>query len=499
MDEKVVFDNTSGGAGTGSETQPPGGAGSVPPPQQPPPSQVPPEVIPPQPLQPPPPPPPPSSGLPKKYVIAAIGGVVLLLFFIIFLLIPKKQTLKDVNLVWWGLWEDERVMQPIIADYQKEHPNVHITYIKKTPQGYRDALTLRIKNGSNNAPDIFRFHNTWLPMLLSAGIIAPLSSDVITPQEFNKNYYPVMQTDLVRNGGIYGIPLSADTLALFINTKLLKEAGLTPPDNWERFITTAKKLTKKDPDTQKIKVAGAALGLYDNITHAPDVISLLFAVQGVDLQKMKDTDKEVGALSYYINNFGKKEKDNVWDETLDPSKVAFAEGKLAMYFGYSWDVFDIQERNKDLVFEIYPVPSNYQKDNTIASYWVEGVSAKSSNQKEALEFMHYLAQKDTSQKFYSEASKVRDFGEPYARVDLVDTLKDNKMVYPFVSQLKNAKSTIFSSNTWDGDTGMNSRANVYLGNAVKNILDDASSADTEVQKLNDGIAQILGDYGVQQQ
>jgi ABC-type glycerol-3-phosphate transport system substrate-binding protein len=480
MDEKVVFDNTSSGAGSSSVGQPP----------------PPPEVAPPQPLQ---PPPPVSGGMPKNLLIAGVVGVVLLLAFLIFLFIPKKQSLKDVNLVWWGLWEDERIMQPLITDYEKQHPNVHIKYIKKTPQDYRDTLTLRIKNGSGNAPDIFRYHNTWLPMLLSAGIIAPLSSDVITPEEFKKDYYPVMQADLVRNGGIYGIPLSGDTLALFINTQIFKDAGMNAPANWENFITTAKKLTKKDPDTQKIKVAGAALGLYDNITHAPDIISLLFAQQGVDLQGLKDNDKEMGALRYYINNFGRKDKENVWDETLANSKLAFAEGKLAMYFGYSWDVFDIQEKNQNLAFGIYPVPANYQRNNSIASYWVEGVSSKSPNQKEALAFMHYLAQKETEEKFYTEAAKVRDFGEPYARVDLADTLKDNKIVYPFVSQLKDAKSTIFSSSTWDGETGMNSKANVYLGKAVKTILDDASSADTAVQTLNDGVAQILGDYGIQQQ
>ena len=44
-----------------------------------------------------------------------------------------------------------------------------------------------------------------------------------------KNYYPVANTDLIKNGAIYGIPLEVDTLELYVNTDLFKSAGLTVP------------------------------------------------------------------------------------------------------------------------------------------------------------------------------------------------------------------------------------------------------------------------------
>jgi ABC-type glycerol-3-phosphate transport system substrate-binding protein len=490
-DGNVIFDNSQpDGAAQNLPAQPAGD-------QQAPLPEAASEIAP-EPLQ--PPPPPPSAGPSKKIIIIGAIALVLVLLVLIFVFIPKRTEVRNVKLVWWGLWEDSRVMQPLIVDYRKTHPNIQIDYIKQTPQEYRERLIARIKNGSN-APDIFRFHNTWVPMLTE--VLLPLSSDVISPEEFKKNYYPVMQTDLVRNGAIYGIPMGADSLALFVNTTLLKKAGVEPPKNWEHdFIITAQKLTQRD-ENGKIKVAGAALGTYSpptgNITHASDIISLLFAQQGVDMQNFNNPDKEQGALSYYIN-FALPDKANgVWDSTLDESMLAFAEGKLAMYFGYSWDVFDIKNLNSSLNFEVHPVPSLLNRKITIASYWVEGVSSKSPNQKEALEFMHYLAQKETAQKFYNETAKVRAFGEPYARVDLAETLKDNPLAYPFVSQLPNAKSTIFSGRTWDGETGMNTRANGYLANTITAIRDDVSGMDTEIEKLNSGLSQIFADYGIQQQ
>jgi multiple sugar transport system substrate-binding protein len=134
---------------------------------------------------------------------------------------------------------------------------------------------------------------------------------------------------------------------------------------------------------------------------------------------------------------------------------------------------------------------------TIASYWVEGVSAKSTHQREALLFMHYLAQKETAQKFYTEAAKTRAFGEPYARTDLADTLKENELVYPFVSQLKNATSSYLVSDTHDGEGGLNSASTIYLGNAINAMVIDGTSTSSVLDTLTQGLAQTLSKYGIQ--
>lgn len=429
-----------------------------------------------------------SSGSLKKLLIGIT--VIVLITILIVVFFPRAQDQK-VTIVWWGLWEDERVVEPIIADFERENPTIDVEYSKQDPKQYRERLITRANLGTG--PDIFRFHNTWYPML--SDILLPLPSDVISQEEFQKSFYPVMQSDLVHNGGIYGIPLGADTLALFVNTELLDAAGISVPTTWEDFVAAAKQLTVKD-EAGVIQTAGAALGTYGNINHASDIISLLFVQQGVDLNAISASQQdEIDALDFYTS-FAKSDA-NIWDSTLDQSLLAFAQGKLAMYFGYSWDIFTIQRLNKDLAFTVHPVPSLFDRNMTIASYWVEGVSAKSTHQSEALHFMRYLARKETAQQLYTEAAKTRSFGEPYARVDLAETLKDNKLVYPFVTQLQNAKSTIFSSDTTDGEGGLNTVSNVYLGNAINGIIVDGSSTVSVVEILNQGVAQALAKYGIQ--
>lgn len=440
-------------------------------------------------------PPPSHSGLIKKILIGV--GILIVIIFLIVLMIPKNQAPKEVTLEWWGLWEDTRATQAVIDEFEKENPTIKVKYVNSTPKQYLSRLRTRIQNGTG--PDVFRFHNSWLPMLTDT--LLPLSADVITLDEFKKTYPLPMQADLIQNGAIFGIPLEGDTLAMFANTELFDKAGIQVPSTWEDFMDTSRKLTVKDADTGKIKTAGAALGTFGNISHASDIVSMLLLQQGVDIKKITDTSpanqkKKIDALDFYAK-FAKGEQ-NVWDSTLDQSIIAFARGNLALYFGYSWDVFRIQQNNKSLQFKIYPVPGlQGGKNATIASYWVEGASAKGKNQREAYLFLKFLAKKETSQKLYAEQAKLRPFGEPYARKDLAETLKDNPLVYPFVSQLPYASSTYFAADTYDGEEGINTALNAYLNNAVTSIANSQQGTDTVVKAFDAGVSQVYQKYGIQ--
>lgn len=468
MDENTVFEGKAVLVDNQSPKPPPENV-SIPP-------------IPPQPIE--------SSSSPFPIILKVVIGIafIALIAFLIFnFLIPRffKSKSETVTLVYWGLWEDKQIMQPIISDFERLNPDIKIDYVKQDIKQYRERLTTRINSGTG--PDIFRFHNTWLPML--SAVLLPLPSDTIKKEDFLTWFYPVTQKDLVKNGAIYGVPLEIDTLALFINTDSFKAASLEAPKTWDEFSKTARSLTVKDESG--IKNAGVAMGTFDNITHAPDIISLLLVQNGADLKNLSGTSQSAAdALNFYAS-FAQGEE-RVWDEKLDPSILAFAKGNLSMYFGYSWDIFTIKAFNPNLNFAIYPVPHLPEREMTIASYWAEGVSAKSKYQKQALLFMKFLSRKETSQKLFYEQSKTRFFGEPYARVDLSESLKDNALVYPFVSQATNAVSSFFVSDTFDN--GLNSQMNGYLGNASRSILGN-TSPQSAVETLSAGVTQVLKQYG----
>ncbi len=422
-------------------------------------------------------------------IFLGLAVLVIIGFLIIKFLLPIFSSPKseNVTLTYWGLWEDQKAMQGIISEFEKENPNIKIEYSKQDAKQYRERLITRSNN--NTGPDIFRFHNTWYPML--SDLLVPVPTDVISSNDFKKTYYTVMHDDLIKNGAIYGIPLGIDTLALYINTDVFSTAGIADyPKTWEDFIEAARRLTVKD-ESGKIKTAGAAMGTFDNINHAPDIISLLFLQNGVNFLDINSTVEEAADALGFYTKFAQDEG-NIWDDTLDNSILAFAKENLVMCFGYSWDAFTIKAINPDLKYKVVPVPQLIAGKVAIASYWVEGVSQKSKHQKEALQFLKFLAKKETSEKLFTEQSKTRLYGEPYARLDLADKLKENELVFPFVQQGVIARSSYFVDSTHD--EGLNTKANEYLGIAVNSILKNTSS-DTAAETLVKGVSQVLQQYG----
>jgi len=400
---------------------------------------------------------------------------------------------KAVTLTYWGLWEEENVIKPLIDDYQKNHPNVTINYIKQSKIQYRERLQNVIDKGEG--PDLFRFHNTWLPMFKNS--LSPLPKSVMTVQEFQNTFYPVAYDNLFSNGNIYGLPLEVDTLALFYNEDLFQKGGATVPTTWNELRAVANSLTVKDADG-RIKISGIALGTAGNIEHFSDILGLMFMQNGTDLRKISSTFSKDGhnlgedTLKYYTNF---TLLDHVWDETMDNSIVAFAGGKVAMIIAPSWEIFEIKNLNSTLPFKIVPVPQIPEKNLNWATYWVEGVSAKSKNQEAAWDFLNYLVTKENLIKMYTLCANSRLFGEPYSRLDLAATLKSDVLVSPFITQTSNAASWYLASRTYDN--GINDQNIKYLEDAVNNVIRGGDVLKS-LQTVEQGFSQVLDRYQTSQ-
>lgn len=419
----------------------------------------------------------------NKKALLLIGGALLFLILIlsIFVFVVSKKA-GPVNITYWGLWEPEAVYQTVIADYKRLHPNVNITYSKRSPIGYRDSLNRAL--GQNGAPDIFRVHNSWMPMMKD--VLAPIPSDVYSASSFKTTFYPVAGDFYP-----YAIPLEIDTLGLFVNDDIFRSGGVDIPTIWDGdtgFMAIARKLTVRDGNG-RIKTSGAAMGTASNVDHWQEIMGLMMLQTGTNLSRNVNSAAAADALRYYSAFAG---SERIWDETLENSTLAFANGKVAMYFGPSWRYFDIKALNPNLNFHVVAVPQlvggatiNY------ASYWAEGVSAKSNNKTEAFAFLKFLSSKEQLEKLYAAESKVRGFGEPYSRTDMASMLSSDPSVAPFIAAAPTAKGWYLASFTNDGDTGVNTRIAKYFTDAINTTMrgaDPKGALDT----VASGIIQVLG-------
>lgn len=430
----------------------------------------------------------------KLFPLIGVGILILVLFLIIFkIILPlvkkkgKEEGLsgdKKITLTYWGLWEPESVINPIITEYQKTHPGVVINYSQKSHKDYRERLQSALARGEG--PDIFRFHNTWLPMLKKE--LAPAPSEIVQILDLEKNFYPVVSEDVKVAGQVFGVPLEFDSLALFYNTKIFNTAGKSPPTTWEDLRRTALDLTVRDKDGN-IQVAGVALGTTNNVDHFSDILGLMMLQNGADLSKPTGPLAE-DALKFYTL-FAMTDK--VWDRNLPGSTYAFATEKVAMIFAPSWRAHEIDQINPNLKYKTIPVPQLPETKVAWATYWVEGVSAKSKNIKAAWEFLAYLSSKEELTKLYTKASQIRNFGEPYPRKDLLAQLENDPVVGAFVKQGPYAKSWYLCSQTHDN--GINDRMIKYFEDAVNAVL-QGKPATNALTTAAQGVAQILAQYGI---
>ncbi len=428
-------------------------------------------------------------------IILIIVSLLLLLtavFLVIRFLLPRlRESTRETSLTWWGLWEDEAIVAPLIAEYEQSHQNVKINYLKQSAQDYRERLTNALARG--DGPDIFRFHNTWVPMFKSELDFVPPS--VVSAGEFSQIYYPVVSSDLTSGAGLVGIPLECDGLGFFVNEDIFNSAGKSIPRTWDDLRQTARELTIKD-ENGFVQQAGVALGRTENVDHWPEILALMMLQNGVKLSNPQGRLAE-DALAYFTIF---SSVDDVWDESLPPSTVAFASGKVAMYFGPSWRVFEIKQQNPNLNFKVLPVPqlpreTPNEQNISYASYWAEGVWKRSKSREVAWDFLKFLSSKESLQKLYQNASKVRTFGEPYPRVDMAQLLFSDSLVGAFVSQAPDAQTWFLQSRTFDGPTGINSQINKYFEDAI-NAVNSGTRPNKALETVVSGVNQVLSTYGL---
>lgn len=436
-----------------------------------------------------------KKGFSKVYLLVVF---VILIFGILGLLLWKfwpgglPGFGKKGEIVWWGLWEEEEVMSGIIDEYEKDNPNVKIKYINQSQHDYRERLKNSLARGEG--PDIFRFHNTWVPMFRNE--LDKIPPSVISAEEFSQIYYPVMVSDLTRGSDLVGIPLGYDALTLYINEDFLAQAGGQPPETWNDFRELAARLTIREEGGAIIR-SGAALGKIENVDHWPEILALMMIQNGVNLSQPKGSLAD-DAISFYMMF---SSVDNVWNETLPPSTIAFANGKTAMYFGPTWRAFEIMHLNSELRFRTFPLPqlpkdSPDEKDVSFATYWAEGVWAQSPNKEEAWKFMKFLSSKESLEKMYKSQSQTRLFGEPYPRTDMANLISDHPIAGSIINQAPDARSWYLSSRTFDGSTGINSQIIKYYEDAINSIGRTGRIPDKAGDTLNSGVYQVLSQYGL---
>jgi len=433
---------------------------------------------------------------PKKkmiLLISAIALVVIVIFAVVLFLIKANATNNDDTteigsgeLVYWGLWEPSSVMQPLIDEYESAHSGITILYSQQTYTNYESRLYTRLQQSdtsSEPAPDIFRIHNTWIPKYYK--YLYALPTATMTKETYATTFYPTATEDLTgKDGNIYAMPLEIDGLVVFYNKQLLSAAGVTtPPTDWDSFVELAQKLTKKS-SAGKITQSGLAIGTSKNVSHAAEILSFLILEQGIDLIDETNTTVTLNTtkIESVMNTYTSfaKGSNAIWDSSLSTDLNMFFQGKLAMMIAPSWRAFEIVQSAPTIEFGTASLPQLSANQDPIyySTYWAEAVSKSCANPKAAWDFISFLAQKEQQKAMYSNAAKIRAFGEPYSLVELNSELASNT----YLAAVAESASEMTS---WA--MGDESFVKATLNEAITSIVEDGTDVQTALKSAETAI------------
>lgn len=429
-----------------------------------------------------------GGGFPKipKFVFFAIGILALLtgiLAIVAFFLQGNRGTSGSLvgtkgELTWWGVANDQSIVQPLIDEYQSKNPNVKITYLKQTPQEYRERLTNAISAG--RAPDIFEIHNTW-PLMFQSDL-STLPASVMSEADYTNAFYPVAVNSLKTQNGIVAMPLEYDAIGLYINDDLFLSSALNPPRTWDELRNVVNQTTRMD-DTDKryILIAGIPLGQTDNIDYWQDIVGLMMSQNGVDFRNPSGKPLD-DAFSFY------KSFDKNWDSSLPRSVQAFARGKSYMLFAPIRATDDIILENPSFIYRTVPLPQlpkerPEDRDVAYASFFVQSVWSRSTNQELAWDFLNYMASSESLIKMNEQRRTEGKQERLYPRPAMNTRFRDDPILGSFANISQNATTWYLADKTYDGATGVNSQVSSVTDKALKGDLDKETTFVGELTKI----------------
>ncbi len=423
---------------------------------------------------------------------------------------------KPIKLTIWGTFDSGAMYDPIMAAYRTIHPNVSFEYKQLRTEEYKDELLHAFAEGKG--PDIFSIHNTWIgeytpliqPMPKSLKIaysevrgtikketVYTLKEEpTLSMRTLKSDFVDVVTHDVVRpykpndqveaQDRIFGLPLSVDTLALYFNKDLLNAAGIAePPTTWTKFQEDIPKLTRIGQKDVVIQ-SGAAIGTSKNVERASDILNLLMLQNGVTLASdsgiatfatadNKGNSPAADAVRFYTDFANPQKQVYTWNAEEPNSFEAFATGKTAFFFGYSYHAPLLKSRSPKLNWAIAPMPQIEGGRNVnYANYWIETVAKSSPSVDWAWDFIQFATSKDRVTSYLKAAAK------PPARRALIAPQLEDEALSTFASQTLTAQSWYLGSNASAAEQAFLDLIDQALKGA--DIPNELSKAQTKVNQ-----------------
>jgi len=389
-------------------------------------------------------------------------------------------TTNQQTITVWGLWHESRYMASVIKQFS-DQTGIKVQYKKiASVAAYEHELLSALAEG--RGPDVFVIHHTWVDG--KRGILTAAPNTIVDPRAVQDEFVDVVAKDVVRDGQVYALPVSVDTLALYYNKDLLNDAAIAkPPDTWSDFQRMVEKLTTVNR-LGTIQQSASALGTAANINRGPDLVQLLMMQSGLPIINdrgsvdISNADGE-RSLTFYTDFANRGKKIYTWNLQQDFSIDAFAEGDTATMFNYSYHIPTVQAKNPRLNFAIGYMPqiagSAAENHSNFAAYWPYAVANASTAPNAAWQFVRFVTSEGPATVLNTSHTT-----PPALRSSVIESQRDPELGV-FADQALTAKS-------WSRPDI--AAADSIFNQAIDDVVTGASTAKEALRRAEDQLNRL---------
>lgn len=425
----------------------------------------------------------------KLIVIALLGFGAVLGIFVFAGFIDLENNVANSGptgtVTLWGT-VPSNLVNPLIDEFNKNNTYT-VKYVRKVAQNFDEELLEAMALGKG--PDLFL-----LPDNLTfkyKNKIYPIPYTNYPLINFKNNFATAGEVFL-DNKGILALPISIDPMVMYYNRTILDSNNVVyPPVYWDELHDFANIFTKKDGEEQIVQSA-FALGQFNNVSYAKDILSTLFMQTGspivseqngllrADLDNSQN-DKNVNTVSSldFYTSFSNPVKPNYsWNKSLPLSIDAFSKEDLVFYFGFASNLKTLLDKNPNQDFQVATIPQLRNTNNKLTSARVTGlaISAFSKNLPASVAAATGLAGGDFARD-YSNSQLI-----PPARRDLLAVVRQDSYFPVFYASSLFARSWL--------DPSASDSSNIFRA-MVEEVLSNAKKPDTAIFDANNRLNILL--------
>lgn len=232
---------------------------------------------------------------------------------------------------------------------------------------------------SDTLPDVLMLDNPDVQQIAAAGALVPLADDT-------EEYADGVVTATTYQGQNYGLVPVVNTIALFYNTELLREAGVEPPRTWAELREAARTLTTPDRYGIAFDADASYEGAWQFLpamwTNGGDETDLTSPQVAEALRLWVDLVQDGSASRSVIN----------WSQ--GDVKDQFVAGKAAMMINGPWNIPSMSE-TPDVKWDVVQFPVREQGQTPVAPLggeaWTVPHTGRDAKQRKAAEFVSCLS------------------------------------------------------------------------------------------------------------